>query len=263
MSRELRDRQFRDSTNLRARGNLHARFGSNPVPWFPWIFNLLRIEKGHRILEVGCGPGTLWRQNAGRLPDATFILSDLSLGMVSEARQQLRTDHRFRFAVCDAQAIPLPEGTCNSVIANHVLFFMPNIPQALSEIHRVLVPGGRFYATTNGARHMPELGDLLTEFDPALHRAWEQGKELHQFDFDNGQTLLKPWFDEIQVIRYPDRLLVTDPEPLAAYVLSMSSLVPALSGHEDQFRRFVEHRVSESRPFHISKDTGMFSAIRK
>jgi len=263
VGKELRDSQFRDSSNLQARGSLHGRFGSNLTPWFTWIFDQLKIARGNRVLEVGCGPGTLWFPNLGRIPDATFILSDFSAGMVTEAHKQLGTDHRFRFVVCDAQEIPLAEGTCDSVIANHVLFFLPNIPQALSEIQRVLMPGGRFYATTNGAGHMPELGELLTEFDPALLRAWEQGKALSPFDFETGQALLEPWFDAIQVIRYPDRLQVTDPAALAAYVLSMSSLVPTLSGHEDEFRRFVERRVSEAQPFHISKDAGMFSAIRK
>lgn len=239
------------------------RFGSNPVPWFTWIFDQLKIKKGNRVLEVGCGPGTLWAHNLGRLPDGTFILSDFSAGMVTEAHQQLRTDHRFRFAVCDAQAIPLAEGTCDGVIANHVLFFMPSIPQALSEIHRVLRAGGRFYATTNGARHMPELADLLAEFDPALLLAWNQGKELNPFDFETGQVLLDPWFDEIRVIHYPDHLRVTDPAALAAYVLSMGSLVRTMSGHENEFRQFVEHRVTESKPFHISKDTGMFTAVRR
>jgi len=65
----LRDEQYRDDSNLRARIELHRRFSTEPEPWHRWVFDRLHFPAEAKILEVGCGPGELWLQNADRVPD--------------------------------------------------------------------------------------------------------------------------------------------------------------------------------------------------
>src|SRR5438128_5363777 len=87
-----------------------------------------------------------------------ITLSDFSQGMLDEARQRLReSPHQFVFAVVDAQAIPYPDQVFAAVIANHMLYHVPDRPTALAEIRRVLKPGGHFYASTVGVNHLREL----------------------------------------------------------------------------------------------------------
>src|SRR5262249_38702667 len=64
----LKEEQYRDASNLRARIELHRRFDTNPEPWHRWVFDRLDFPAEADILEVGCGPAELWRQNLDRIP---------------------------------------------------------------------------------------------------------------------------------------------------------------------------------------------------
>src|SRR5438270_8723493 len=102
----LKNVQYRDASNLQARGNLHARFGTNKVGWLTWYFDrLLRLPPDAQILEVGCGPGWIWKENAARIPSGWHMtLTDLSPGMIEEAHANLvGLDPDVTFAEADVQ----------------------------------------------------------------------------------------------------------------------------------------------------------------
>jgi len=141
----LRNDQYRDAGNLNSRINLHYHFSTNPADWFRWVFDHFNLPARASVLEIGCGPARLWVGNLDRFPSAWQIfLSDFSLGMLLAARSNL-VQHTFPFnySALDAQAIPFPPATFDLVVANHMLYHVPDIQQALKEIRRVLKPGGR------------------------------------------------------------------------------------------------------------------------
>ncbi len=81
----LKDEQYRDDSNLRARIELHKRFSTTPQPWHRWVFEQLAFADDADILEVGCGPAELWFQNRERIPEGwRLTLADLSPGMLDE-----------------------------------------------------------------------------------------------------------------------------------------------------------------------------------
>ena len=89
---DLRRTQYRDDSKLRHRHDLHRRFSTNPLGWHRFVFDQLGLEAGESILELGCGSGALWWENADRLdPDLAPIVSDFSAGMAASARARLRT----------------------------------------------------------------------------------------------------------------------------------------------------------------------------
>lgn len=93
---------------------------------------------GHeRVLEVGCGTGELWHES-GTDPAATHtvVLTDLSAGMVRRARERLGT--AFCFAVADAAALPVARASTNLVLANRMLYHLPDRVAAIGELRRVL-----------------------------------------------------------------------------------------------------------------------------
>lgn len=179
--RYLRENQYRDASNLTARGGLHERFSTNGYGWHRWVFDRLELPADGWVLELGCGPGWLWRENSSRVPATwTVMLSDFSQGMVREAERNLAAvglgqRARLSFAVADAGAIPFGAASFDAVVANHMLYHLPDLAGALSEVRRVLRPGGRFYAATNGRAHLQELDELLARFDPAITRAYTGG----------------------------------------------------------------------------------------
>ena len=86
----LRGDQYRDSQNLGARAQLHQRFSKDSNGWFRWVMSFLGLEQGIEVLECGCGPGWLWRNNLDALPiECQITLTDLSPGMVAEAQNWL------------------------------------------------------------------------------------------------------------------------------------------------------------------------------
>ncbi len=168
----LRNDQYHDDANLAARIDIHRRFSTNPQGWYEWLFDRFALPAGAHLLELGCGEGGMWAARRDRLPpDLRLTLTDVSPGMLTAARTRLEPAlSDIRFAVVDCQAIPFADASFDVVIANHMLYHVPDIPRALGEIRRVLRPNGWFHGATNGLRHMLELDQLVERFAPEAER---------------------------------------------------------------------------------------------
>jgi len=109
--------QYWDASNVNAQIRLHERFSVNRYGWHRWIFDQFQLAPESRILELGCGPGSLWGQNLGRISRGWDItLSDFSSGMVQAARQNLQASRRhFEYAVVDAQSLPFGDASHDAI----------------------------------------------------------------------------------------------------------------------------------------------------
>jgi ubiquinone/menaquinone biosynthesis C-methylase UbiE len=251
----LLTRQYQNASNLEARIALHTRFSTNTYGYYSWTFDHLDLPPHSRILELGCGTGRLWLENKDRIPEGWDVtLSDFSPGMLQEAQQNLRHSQQpFAFAVIDAQAIPYEDERFDGVIANHMLFHVPDRPKALAEIRRVLRPGGKLYAATNGRAHLRELSSFVPEQSSDFsHRL--------VFDLENGRDQLAPWFSTIVLHRYDDALLITDAEPLIAYFLSARIASALHDAARAELARRVEQELAAHGAIHVTKDIGLFEA---
>lgn len=271
--RELIDRpewvrqQYADAGNLNARIALHKRFSTSDEPWTGWVLDqissaLAALDGGGaasvRVLELGAGPGTLWSENAGRIPPGWRLhLSDLSTGMAQTAQRNLAAAGvAAQFLVADAAAIPLASSSFQAVIANHMLYHVLDRTQALREICRVLRPDGALIAATNGEGHMQELHDLAHRFAPE-HAP--EDPSPRKFSLESGERELQKYFREVAVVRKENLLLVTEAEPLAAYMLSGS---PVAVGPEQEaaLQRFIEDKLERSGSIRITPKTGLLIA---
>ena len=256
MEKSLKN-QYQNATNISSRINLHSLYSQNKQGWFPWIFEQCRISPGLRILELGCGDGTLWTDNLSLLPeDISITLSDISSGMLRDARRAIgSSDTRFAFRAFDCRKIPCKDESFDLVIANHVLFYCDDIPAVLKEVRRVLAPGGRFLCSTYGKAHMQEVSQLVQDFDERIVLSADRLYE--RFGRENGQSILEPFFPKAHWLSYEDCLLVQDAEPLISYVLSCH-------GNQNQYilDRYKEFRAYTARKtakgFRITKDAGVF-----
>lgn len=251
--------QYSTPAPLNARINLHARFSTNPQGWFRWAFDQLDLPTRARILELGCGTGALWLENQERIPLGwQSILTDLFAGMLRQAQIDLAgTPSVLCFAVSDAQAIPLGDASVDAVIANHMLYHVPNRSRAVEEVRRVLGPGGVLYAATVGRRHLVELQELVQRFDATVE-AWRGGATAG-FVLENGAGQLRPCFDKIELRRYEDALVVTEAQLLADYVLSAAEAL-RVGERPAQLLAFLQAELAVQGAIRITKDTGMFIA---
>lgn len=260
-ARYLRRNQYREAGNLEARAALHGRFSANPVDWFVWVCERLELAPGMRVLECGCGTGVQWRQTAACLPPRLDLtLTDISAGMLTTARANLAgVDQPAVFAAADIQSLPFGDDQFDLVLANHMLYHVADRPRAFAEVCRVLRPGGRFVAATNGLNHMRELFELPA----ALGLEPPAASQPHSaFSLENGREQLESWFADVTLEPYPDHLEITAVEPLLAYALSSSEarafLTPAL---QQQLRDHVTAVVAAEGAFRIQKATGLFTAV--
>ena len=237
----LREEQYRDDANLRARMDPHRRFATNPQPWQRWVFDRLDLPDEADVLEVGCGPGRLWEENLDRIPDGWRpTLVDLSAGMVERARAAL--GERAAYAVADAQELPFPDERFDAAVANHMLYHVPDRPRALRELARVLQPAGRFYCATNGGDHLREIKALFERQSP-----WE-------FRLETAARELADVFADVTVEVYPSRLEITEVEPVVAFVRSMDH--GEVEGLEERIRGEIERAGW----FRVTTATGLLSA---
>jgi len=262
----LRDQQYKDSSNLDARANIHRLYSTSPLDWHEWVFEQMNVQPGMTILECGCGPGWLWRNNLERIPENCQItLSDFSDGMVAEAEAALAdSEHDFRFQTVNIEEIPFPDNCFDIVVANHMLYHVPDLAKGLAEVRRVLKPNGRFFAATNGDTHMKEVKEVALELTSEVSEfEWPR----LTFRMENGRSLLSPTFDSVELIPFPDSLEVTEVEPLIAYIQSMT-LLQAIGLDEEtankkkaELSEAITQEIQEKGAFHISKSSGLFTAL--
>lgn len=258
MEKSLKN-QYQNATNIAARIHLHKLYSQNPKGWFTWIFEQCEIVPGMRILEIGCGDGTLWTENHHFLPDGVeIVVSDISEGMLRDARRGIGTeDDRFSFEVFDCQQIPYETQSFDLVIANHVLFYCEDISKACSEVRRVLKSGGHFVCSAYGNDHMQEISRLVQEFDEHIVLSGE--KLYERFGRENGKDLLSPYFSEIEWRQYEDclRIPAGEPEGLISYILSChGNQGQYISKQYKEFNAFVRKKIRKG--FTITKDAGIF-----
>ncbi|MBE7530177.1 MAG: class I SAM-dependent methyltransferase [Ardenticatenaceae bacterium] len=268
----LQNDQYKNSANLDARAALHRRFRTAVTPWPVWVFDQLELQEGTAVLECGCGPGWLWRENLARIPaNCPITLTDLSPGMVAEAETALQnSDHDFRFQTANIQELPFPDCSFDVVIANHMLYHVPNLPQALREVRRVLKGNGRFFTATNGQNHLRELWQIGRELWPAedspLHSLVTAEWTL-SFRLENGAAQLTTVFPQVSLLRYDDHLAVTEVEPILDYLFSSSFIGDEVRPAPEiiaQVRQKLTQQIARDGAIYITKDTGLFysSGIR-
>ena len=256
MEKSLKN-QYQNASNISARIHLHSLYSQNQQGWFPWIYEQLEVCPGIRILELGCGDGTLWVENLKRLPkEADIILSDISEGMLRDARRAIGAkDGRFSYEVFDCQHIPFADGSFDLVIANHVLFYCEDIRRVCGEVRRVLRPGGRFLCSAYGQEHMKEVSLLVQGFDDRI--VLSADKLYDRFGKENGAGILEEYFPVCQWKTYEDQLIVPEPEPLISYVLSChGNQGQYITERYKEFRSYVKRKTDKG--FRITKEAGAF-----
>ena len=108
------------------------------------------VETGGTVLEVATGTGLVALKIASAADQVHAI--DISPQMIDEAKKKTGKSgiDNVAFSVEDAYAIPFDDGMFDTVICNNALHNMKHPEDALSEIRRVLKPGGRFIAIIAG-----------------------------------------------------------------------------------------------------------------
>src|SRR5262245_38051349 len=253
--------QYKDSSNLSARSAIH-RFGTGRGFGPASVLDLMlqTIPADADVLEVGCGPGWMWRSSLDRVPRTwRIMLTDLTPGMTEEAVAALGSDARFRVRQMDVQTLDLPDASFDAVIANWMLYHVEDRARALAEIRRVLKPGGALFAATNGDAHVGNIDLLVNEYlgDAAPRRG------RLAFSLENGEAQLSPFFASIAVHQGRSTLHITETEAVVQYALSFNESKQMIVGHRlDDLRRRVRDEIEAAGAFVAQTHSGLFIATK-
>ena len=176
----------------------------------------------------------------------------MSEGMIAEAKKNIGEAPNVEYQLIDIQEIPFEDEYFDVVIANYMLYHVPNIDKAVSEVRRVLKKGGLFYAGTTGENGIMETIAKLLGLDLVY---------VNTFSLENGAKQLAPYFSEIEIERYRDSLEVTNIDDLMEYIYSGITFKNACKMSPDE----VKNRLldcMEDGVLRLPKDPGMFVAVK-
>jgi ubiquinone/menaquinone biosynthesis C-methylase UbiE len=129
------------------------------------------------------------------------------------------------------QRLPFPDGSFDLAVAAWMLYHVPDLDRGLSELARVLEPGGSLVAVTNSVHHLAELRALV---------GYPSG-QVEPFNRENGEEHLRKYFSAVRRVDTELVVTVRDRAKLVAYQESMqidSQPVP-----EDVALPFVIHAL--------------------
>ena len=202
--------QYASEANLAARKSAYANIeGPDPREL---AFAAVAETAPRRVIEVGGGEGELAERIVHELR-ADLIAIDQSKRMV-EIQRAKGIDARMG----DVQALPFADAEFDVAVAAWMLYHVSDVPRAISELARVIRPGGRLVAVTNAADHLQELHDLA---------GTPESNRDSLFRSENGDELLKRSFARVER-REANGWVTMDDEALRRYAASWEALSPIL-----------------------------------
>ena len=222
--------EYADETRLLRRASIYAGDESKDV-----ALRAVSEVAPARVLEVGCGPGDFAARMVAEI-GADVVAADIAPRMVELARG-LGVDARLG----DVQDLPFPDGSFDVAVAGWMLYHVPNLPQGIAQLGRVLRPGGRLVAMTNSVEHLLELRHLVG-----------LGPAPISFSRESGEALLRASFSQVErrdvdgTIEFADRAAVED------YIRASIVMFP----HVDRLPASVEE------PFAARRATSIFVATK-
>lgn len=229
---ELVRRDYSDPTRLEERFKAWREYHDPDM--LALIQAAVAEEPAGCILEVGCGDGRFSEQLREAL-GARVVAMDFSPGMAAQAALR-----GLDVQVGDIQHMPWPDAHFCVVVANWMLYHVPDLDRGLQEIRRVLRPGGRLVASTMANGHMREMWDMVGDGEHAPDLA---------FSTDNGSDVLGRHFAEVEQRSMAGHATFPDRDAAVAHIRT------TLTRHHlaDQLPRF-------DGPLRVTTSNSMFVA---
>jgi SAM-dependent methyltransferase len=123
-----------------------------------WMVELLQVEPGDRILEVGFGPGVALAALLARASTGFVAGVDVSESMVRQAHSRHAAAiaaGQLEIRQGDADSLPYDDATFDTVCGAHVIYFWPDPVRTVRELRRVLRPEGTLALGYQEREHMP------------------------------------------------------------------------------------------------------------
>src|SRR5512139_305312 len=233
---------YKETTNdLLARIDIHKKYGSRDID--EWMLHLLNPQKGSVILDVGCGAGKqcflFYKALEG---EADITGGDVNAQLLEKARQEnAKIGNRIKIIDLDFnQRFPLNDNCYDLVTSCFAIYYSENIPDTISEMHRVIKPGGRLFTTGP----MPENKRLFYDI---IHEATHQpippmpGSSRYSSQI---YSAIQQLFSKVELHIFENPLVFKEVDPFLTYTRASLSedrrLWKALFENADGFEHVMQ-----------------------
>ena len=258
--KEVLTRQYKDSSNLDIRKNFHKKYSTNPIRYTDWILSKIEFFKGCRVLEVGCGTGSLW-ENSPELIDtfSELVLTDISTGMIDIVKENYAGRKNIQIQAMDVLDMPFEANSFDIVVANSMLYHVNDVDSALENIQRILRKDGVFYATTFGKD-----GQINYINKAMFEMGLSDSKKIDEISFtlENGRLILRNHFSVVKEETFDNHLEVLEPLDLVEYIFSMSSMAHIDRSNRDKMKAYFESKKDSQGILTIPLMYGMFISLK-
>ena len=262
---------FQETTNdLLKRIDIHSQFGARDID--SWMLNVLQLQKGIKILDVGCGAGkqcfSFYQHLDGQVEITGTDVSESLLAQAAQENEKRGADVKFQLLDFN-QPFALPSDTFDLISACFAIYYAQDIPFTLAEMHQVLKPGGRLFTTGPMPTNKAVFYDIIKEATgkpiPPMPGSSRYASEIY--------GTMEKLFSKVEQHIFEKPLTFTDAEPFMVYTrASMSedrrlwnSLFITHDDFEivmDQIEKVAKARIAKDGSLVMTKVVGGFIATK-
>ena len=234
--------EYQETTSdLQTRIDIHGKFGGRDID--QWMLDLLKLQKGMKILDVGCGSGkqcfSYHKYLAG---EAEIHGGDVNAELLAQAREtnaKLGNPVHIR-EVNFNETFPYESGQFDLVSCCFAIYYAENMPFTIGETHRVLKPGGRLFTTGPMPANKKLFYDIIKE---ATHKPIPPMPGSSRYDSEILSTI-RSQFSGVEVHIFENPLTFETVEPFLAYTRASLAedrkLWTGLFQGKDDFNRVMD-----------------------
>lgn len=231
---------------------------SDPQINFPeWVLTRQNGWRGDElILDISPGSGAYFELARQFFPKGTYIAAD-SLPQLLQSAQKQPQSGAVQWLLDDIETLPFPDHSFDIILANQMLYHLPDLYGSIMELHRVLKPTGLLIATTHSQYTMAEFDTLTRRAltllgHPPRETTSYYGRFIENFSLENGAMLLGRYFRAVARHEIPTTLIFKDSKPAIEYLNGSRAIremtLPTgvswndfLAVMDDQVRRLISH----------------------
>jgi ubiquinone/menaquinone biosynthesis C-methylase UbiE len=262
---------YQETTNdLLARIDIHKKYGSRDID--EWMLHILNPQKGTNILDVGCGAGKqcflFYKALEG---EADITGGDVNRELLEKARQDNdKIGNRIKFIDLDFnQRFPIDDNLFDLVTSCFAIYYSDDIPFTISEMHRVITPGGRLFTTGPMPENKTLFYDIIFEATQKPIPPMPGSSRYSSLIYKAIQAL----FTKVELHIFENPLVFKAVDPFLAYTrASLSedrklwkSLFEESGGFEnvmDEIKHVAERRIIKEGRLVMTKVVGGFIATK-
>ena len=190
------------------------------------VLKRLTLRGDEQVLDIGCGSGLVTEKLLERLPSGRVIAVDISMNMLTTARDHLRSmhGHHVSFLLADAAALPLVEAA-DAVFSTASFHWVPDHPALFDSLFHALRPGGRLVAQCGGGANIQRLHDRAAMLmqQPQFAPFFESWRDPWEFaDADTTRRRLEAaGFTSVATSVEPAPVIHADAEAFGTYLTNI------------------------------------------